>query len=495
LTGGRADGRTDGQIVRTAALLAGPALFALALAAPPAGLTPEAARVAGLALWMAVWWVTEAVPLAATSLLPIVLLPMLGVRTPREATDPYANELIFLFLAGFIIAAALERWQSHARIAYGLVSAIGTSSRRVVLGVMVATGFVSMWISNTATAAMMFPITLAIGALFPDDESGRRTRMALMLGMAYAASIGGMGTLIGTPPNLVMAAAIKEQLGAPIDFGRFMLVGMPIVLVLLPLTWALLVYVIFRGGADLGSGARDLIASRRAGLGRLRGGEAVTMTVFVATALAWFFREPKELGSFHVPGLTQLFPALSDTGIGVLASVLLFTLRGTAPDGTRRPLLLWEEARKLPWDVLLLFGGGLSLAGAMDATGLTEWIASGLVGLKGLPVAVVFLGVSVVVVVLSEFASNLAVAAMMMPLAVSLAGAVDQPPLYLLLLAGFSASLGFALPVATPPNAIAFGSGQIPIRSMLRAGLVIDVVGILVVAGVLAVLAPLVFPQ
>jgi sodium-dependent dicarboxylate transporter 2/3/5 len=483
------------SIGRSAALISGPALFLIALAVPSAGASPDAAKVAGLALWMAVWWVTEAVPLAATSLLPIVLLPMLGVRTAREATDPYANELIFLFLAGFILAAALERWQSHARIAYGLVSAIGTSARRVVLGVMVATGFVSMWISNTATAAMMFPITLAIGALFSDDEGGRRTRMALMLGMAYAASIGGMATLIGTPPNLVMAAAIKQQLGAPIDFGHFMLIGMPIALVLLPLTWALLVFGIFRGGTDLDTTARELIAARRAALGPLRGGEAVTLTVFGLTALAWFFREPKDLGAVQVPGLTQLFPGLTDTGIGLLASVLLFTLRGTTADGTRRPLLLWEEARKLPWEVLLLFGGGLSLAGAMEATGLTRLIADQLAGLNGLPMPVVFLGVSVVVVLLSEFASNLAVAAMMMPLAVSLAAALNQPPLYLMLLAGFSASLGFALPVATPPNAIAFGSGQIPIRSMLRAGIVIDIAGILVVAGLLAVLAPLVFPR
>jgi sodium-dependent dicarboxylate transporter 2/3/5 len=479
---------------RPVALLAGPALFLLALAASTGGLPPAAAKAAGVALWMGAWWVTEAVPLAATSLLPVVLFPMLGVRTAREATEPYANELVFLFLAGFIIAAALERWQSHARIAYGLIGAIGTSARRVILGVMVATAFVSMWISNTATAAMMFPITLAIGSLFGDTEGGRRTRMALMLGMAYAASIGGMGTLIGTPPNLVMAGAIKATLGAPIDFGRFMLLGMPIVIVLLPLTWALLVYVIFPGGSEMDASARDLIASRRAGLGRLRGGEAVTLAIFAATAMAWFLREPKDIGDAHIPGLTQLLPGLTDTGIGLMAAVLLFTIRAAAPDGTRRPLILWEEVKGLPWEVLLLFGGGLSLAGAMEATGLTRWIAEQLIGLNGLPVPAIFLGVAVVVVLLGEFASNLAVAAMMMPLAASLAAAVHQPTLHLMLLAGFSASLGFALPVATPPNALVFGSGQIPIRSMLRAGLVIDIVGIIVVAGVLAVLAPVVFP-
>lgn len=477
---------------RVIAQAAGPALFVLVLLVAPAQLQPGGARVLGLAAWMGVWWVTEAVPLAATSLLPIVLLPMLGVRTAREATEPYGNELIFLFLAGFVLAAALERWHSHARFAYGLVGTIGTSSRRVVLGVMVATGFVSMWISNTATAAMMFPITVAIGALFGDDRAGQRTRMALLLGMAYAASIGGMATLIGTPPNLVVAGAIREATGQAVDFGRFMLLGLPLTLVLLPLTWALLVFVVFRGGATLDPGAREVIAERRRTLGPLRGGERVVITVFVLTALAWFFREPKDFGGFTIPGLTMLAPRLTDTGIGILAAVLLFTLPGRSPDGTMRPLLRWEEARGLPWDVLLLFGGGLSLAAAMDSSGLTAWIAQRLVGLRGLPLPLLFLGIAVVVVALSELASNTAVATMMMPLTISLAAAVDQPPVVLMLVAGFSASLGFALPVATPPNAIIFGSGQIPMREMVKAGLVIDLLGILVVAMILSILTPLV---
>lgn len=477
---------------RTLAQISGPALFLLVLLTAPAGLSPAATRVLGLALWMGVWWVTEAAPLAATSLLPIVMLPLLGVRTAREAAEPYGNELIFLFLAGFILAAALERWHSHARIAYGLVAAIGTSTRRVVLGVMLATGFVSMWISNTATTAMMFPITVAIGELFGQDEPGQRTRLALLLGMAYAASIGGMATLIGTPPNLVVAGAIREVTGQSIDFGRFMLLGLPLTIVLMPLTWALLVYLIFRGGATLDTSAHELIAERRRALGKLRGGERVVLIIFMATALAWFFREPKDLGAFVIPGLTTIVPRLTDTGVGILAAVLLFTLPGRAPDGTLRPLIRWEEARTLPWDVLLLFGGGLSLAAAMEGAGLTAWIAERLHGLRGLPLPLLFLGIAVVVVVLGELASNLAVATMMMPLAVSLAAAVDQPPVVLMLVAGFSASLGFALPVATPPNAIVFGSGAIPMKQMVKAGLVIDLVGIIVVAVLLAVLTPLV---
>jgi sodium-dependent dicarboxylate transporter 2/3/5 len=276
------------------------------------------------------------------------------------------------------------------------------------------------------------------------------------------------------------------------DFGRFLLLGLPITLVLLPLTWALLVFVIFRGGASLGATAHELIAERRRSLGKLRGGEAIVMTIFVSAALAWFFREPKDLGGFVVPGLTQIAPGLTDTGIGLIAALLLFTIRGRAPDGTTRPLIKWEEAKGLPWDVLLLFGGGLSLAAAMDTSGLTTWLAGHLTGLKGLPLPLLFLGIATLVVVLGEFASNLAVATMMMPLAVSLAAAVGQPPVVLMLVAGFSASLGFALPVATPPNAIVFGSGEIPMRQMVKAGLIIDVVGIVVVAVLLSILAPLV---
>jgi sodium-dependent dicarboxylate transporter 2/3/5 len=474
--------------------LAGPLLFLLGLAVGPAFLPEPAARVAALALWMAAWWVTEAVPLAATSLLPIFLLPLLGVRTPVEAATPYANELIFLFLAGFVIAAALERWQSHARIAYGLVQAIGLDPRRMVLGVMVATAFISLWISNTATAAMMFPIVLAIGDLLGTGEGARKTRMALVLGMAYAASIGGMGTLIGTPPNLIMAAALRQTTAQSVDFGQFMLLGLPIVLVLLPVTWALLVFVLFRGGGSLGREAREAIASRRAALGPIRGGEAVVLGVFVLTALAWFFREPKAIGAVTLPGLTTLMPQLTDTGIGLAAAVILLVLRGREPGGGVRPLLTWEDARRLPWEVLLLFGGGLSLAAAMESSGLSSWIGEQLVGFRGLPFPVIVLGLAAVVVALGEFASNVAIATMMMPLAASLAVAIGQPPERLMLLAGFSASLGFALPVATPPNAIAFGSGQVPMREMVRAGVLVDLAGILVVTAVLGFLVPIVFP-
>ena len=418
---------------RLAALVAGPILYAVLFTIAPASLSIAAAHVLGIAGWMAFWWLTEPIPIGITALLPLALFPLLGVSTTRDAAAPYANDLVFLFLAGFLLAAALEYWNAHARIAYGIVGTIGTSGRRVVLGVMLATGFISMWISNTAAAAMVYPIALAISDLFKDDSSHspfqpsamsgssdvRNLRTALMLGVAYAASIGGMGTLIGTPPNLIFAAAAKQLTGREVSFVEFMTIGTPIVIVLLPLSWAMLVYVLFPTKLALGAEARRIFAERRASVGHLRGGEAITLTVFALTAIAWFMRERKEMGGITIPGLADIAPAISDASIGVTGALLLFVLSGRARDGTRRPLLTWREARDIPWEILLLFGGGLSLAAAMEATGLAQWIGSLMSGLNGFPNLIIYSGLALLVLALSEIASNTAVATMVMPIAVS----------------------------------------------------------------------------
>lgn len=440
---------------------------------------------------MVVWWITECVPILATSLLPLALFPVLGIATSAQAAAPYANELVFLFLAGFLLAAGLEQWSCHVRIAYRLLALVGLTSRRAVLAVMLATGCISMWISNTATAAMMYPIALAIAALFP-DEAGGEVRAALMLGVAYAASIGGMGTMIGTPPNLVVAGALRELAGRPVSFVEFMALGMPMVLLLLPLCWVILVFVCFRRSSHLGAGGQALVRERLQALGPVRGGEAKMFLVFGATALAWILREPKDLGGVFVPGLTQLLPALSDAAIGVLAAVLLFLVPGRTAEGEHRPLLTWAEARQIPWDVLFFFGGGLSLAAVLERHGLTTWLGQGLAALEGLPPWVIYLGLAGAVVVLSELASNLAVATMMMPIAAALGRSLGQPPALLMLVAGFAASAGFALPIATPPNAIVFGSGAVTVRQMGRAGVLLDVVAIVVIGVVIALLGPLV---
>lgn len=478
---------------RAALLAAGPAVWLLLRFIAPAAISPAAANVLGLAGWMAVWWIGEPVPLGATSLLPLVLFPVLGVASAKDAAAPYANELVFLFLAGFLLAAALERWNAHSRLAYAIVSAIGGGGRRVVLGVMVATGFVSMWISNTATAAMMYPIALAVGALFGSGRAADEGRTALMLGVAYAASIGGIGTLVGTPPNLIFAGAAKQLAGREVSFAEYMLIGTPIVVVLLPLCWLLLVFLLFRRKVDLGPEARRILTERRAALGPLRGGEARTVAVFLLTVAAWLLRERKDLGAFTLPGLADLAPGLSDASVGLAGALLLFVVAdGSRPPAVTRPLLTWREAKEIPWEVLLLFGGGLSLAAAMESTGLARWLGGKMEALAGYPSIVVYAGLAALVLVLSELASNTAVAAMAMPIAASLAPAVGEPALALMLVAALASSAGFALPVATPPNAIVFGSGQVNARQMAKAGILLDLIAIAVVVTAVALLYPLV---
>jgi sodium-dependent dicarboxylate transporter 2/3/5 len=475
-------------------LIIGPAAYVVLAILAPTSLDAPARHVMGLAIWMAIWWVSEPVPLAATSLLPAGILPALGVVTAREAVAPYANELVFLYLGGFFLAAALERWNAHARIAYGLIAAIGFSSRRIVLGVMVATGFISMWISNTATAAMMYPIVLAIIPLFGgQDRDAHHTRTALLLGMAYAASIGGMGTLLGTPPNLILAGAARELAGQEVSFLSFLAFGVPLVVLLLPICWALLVFVLFPSRAVLGAGASGVLQDRRKALGPLRGGELATLTVFVLTALAWLNRERKEIGDLTIPGLVDISPRLTDATIGILGALLLFVIPARDRDGSTRPLLTWDEARTIPWDVLLLFGGGLSLAAAMESTGLAKWLGDHLTALGGLPPLALYVGLAVFVLLLSELASNTAVATMMMPIIATLGTAVGQPPLLLMLVAALAASTGFALPVATPPNTIVFGSGQVRVRDMAKAGVALDLIAIVLVVMVVALVYPLIF--
>jgi sodium-dependent dicarboxylate transporter 2/3/5 len=472
---------------KVALSLAGPVAYLLLVQAGPEALGPDQREVLGVGAWMLIWWLTEPVPLAVTALLPIIMLPLFGVVSIRDATAPYANEIIFLFLAGFLLAAALERWGAHLRLALRLIAAAGRKGRHIVLALMTATALISMWISNTATATMMYPIAMALGQLFGDGTSADRLRTSLMLGLAYAASIGGMGTLIGTPPNLIFAASVKELLGQPVDFGRYLLVGIPCVIVLLPACWFLLTYIVFPADVELDESAGQAVEDRRARLGPLRGGELGAITVFAVTALCWLMREPKEIGSLLIPGLTSFAPGLSDAAIGLAGALLLFVLRATDVAGERRPLLTWSEAKAIPWEVLLLFGGGLSLAAAIDSTGLARWMTERLAGLEGASPLVVLSVMAVGTVLLSEIASNTAVAALAMPIAAGLAAGAGLPPISVMLVAALAASAGFALPIATPPNAIAYGSGRVTSRDMLKAGLALDVIGVVVV--VLVVLA------
>lgn len=466
---------------RLIALAAGPLILLVITWLAPSDLTPEGARVLGVAAWMTTWWLTGPIPLGATALLPLVLFPVLGVASPREAATPYANEFIFLFLAGFMLAAALERWNAHARVAYTIVGSVGTAGgRRVVFGVMLATAFISLWISNTATTAMMYPIALAVGALFGTSKDADNLRTALMLGIAYAASIGGVGTLIGTPPNLIFAGAARELAGAEIDFVSFMAIGLPVVVVLLPLCWVLLM-ALFPGRVTFTDEAREALRAKRVALGPLRGTERAALMIFALTAVAWVAREPKDLGAIRIPGLTDLVPRLTDASVGLIGALAMFIIVARAPDGTRQPILTWNEARGIPWEVLLIYGGGFSFATAMETQGVAAWLGNLMTGFAGWPTIGIFFGVAVIILLLTELASNTTVAAMAMPIVASLADAVGQPRVTLMLLTTLVASAGFALPTATAPNIIVFGSGKITVRQMVRAGLLLDVVAVIVI--------------
>ncbi len=460
-------------------LAAGPAACLLGILAAPDSLPDPARPVFAVTLWMVVWWLTEAVPLAVTALLPLALFPTLGVMSTRDAAAPYASELVFLFLAGFLLAAALEYWRAHARLAYGLVAAVGVGARRIVLGVMLATAFLSMWISNTATAAMMYPIAIAIGGLLGEGAGPARTRTALMLGVAYAASIGGMATLIGTPPNLVLAAFLRERFGIEVDMVQWLKVGLPFTAILLPCAWWYLTRIACRSMPRTLPGSRTLFADQLRALGPPSRGERVVLVVFCTAVLGWMLRP-------QIVALTGL-RGLSDAVIAMTAALALFVI--PVDTATRTFAMNWDTAKKLPWEILLLFGGGLTLADAIARHGVDAWLASGLHALAGAPLVVVVLAISTMVVFLTEITSNTAVTATLLPVFAATAAVLGVPPAPLLVATALAASCAFMLPVATPPNAIVFSTGHVTIAQMARAGfalnlLCIAVVTALVTAGV-----------
>jgi sodium-dependent dicarboxylate transporter 2/3/5 len=462
-------------------LVLGGLLFVIMLLVPaPEALGVPGWRTASVAALMAVWWMTEAIPIPATALLPLGLFPILGVLTPASASAPYANDQIFLFMGGFLMAVTMEKWGLHKRIALRIMAAVGTSPNRLVLGFMLATAFLSMWISNTATAAMMLPIAIAVGEMFrPQDQEGPyEFGIALMLGMAYAASIGGVATLIGTPPNAILAAAASEILDIEIGFFQWMGVGLPIVMVMLPLTWFLLTRYLYPPGRLAGDAAA-IIDKETASLGLPSRGEKITATVFVLTALAWVLRSEKSIEGVTIPGLQTWAPNIGDATIAMTAAVVLFII----PVNWRKGefTLDWPTARRIPWGVLVLFGGGLSLARAMDDSGLAAWIGSAVSTLEAVPVVLIVAFVAVLVVFLTEVTSNTATATMAMPVMAGAATGLGMNPLVVMSAAALAASMAFMLPVATPPNAIVFGSGYITIPQMSRAGIVLNLCAVVLI--------------
>jgi len=440
--------------------------------AAPEGISIAAWRAAGLAAVMALWWFTDALPLAATALLPLAVAPLVGIAELSDVTASYSHPLIILFLGGFLLAKAIERWDLHQRLAFRILGFAGKSPGRILAAIMVTTAFLSLWISNTASAMVVAPIAAAIAGS-QKDRPGFAT--ALMLGVAYAATIGGMGTLIGTPPNAIFAAYVSDAYGIEVSFARWAALGLPAVVILLSVTWLVLARLTPGIGRDmLSTGfARDL--------GPMGAGERRVAIVAGLTALAWISR------AF----LEGLFPAisLSDAGIAMIAAIALFLL----PSGEGGRLLDWDDAATLRWDVLILFGGGLALAGILEQTGLASWIGAQTELFRGLPTTALILVIAAVVVYTGELASNTAMASIFLPVAGAAAVALNVDPFSFVLPVAVAASIGFMLPVATPPNAIVFSHPSVTRKDMLRAGAPLDLVGIFIAVGICLVLGPYVF--
>jgi sodium-dependent dicarboxylate transporter 2/3/5 len=484
-----------GGLAARIGLIAGPVLLVVMhFTPPPETLSPEGWKAAALALLMGTWWVTEAVPLPVTALVPLVLIPFFGLGTMSQAAAPYSNEVIFLFMGGFFLAKAMERWGAHRRIALGIMESIGTNPPRLVLGFMVATAFISMWISNTATAAMMLPIALATGEMFKPgpDEPGSggpyNFGVALMLGIAYAASIGGVGTIIGSPPNALFAAAAEELLGVEISFVAWMAIGVPLVIVMLPLTWMVLMRMYPPG--SLRGDASAVITTERRALGPMSHGERFVMLVFAFTVVAWIMRDAKPIGSVTIPGIATYLPNITDATIAMIASLILLVVPISLRSG--RAALDWKSAARIPWGVLILFGGGLALADQMSRTGLADWIGGGISNLSDWPVVVMLLASVALFILLTEFTSNTAIAAMAMPVMAGIAVTLGLSPPVLMAVVAIACSWGFAMPAGTPPNAIVFSAGYLSIGQMVRAGLRVNLIAVVLITLAGMLLIPLV---
>lgn len=459
---------------RVIGFVIGIVLLATTLLLPaPGGMSDAAWKAAGLMFLLASWWSTEAIPIPATSLAPIVLIPALGLGGVSQATAPYANPTIFLFMGGFVLGLAMQRWNLHKRIALATLLTVGSKPSHQIGGFMLATAFLSMWVSNTATAIMMLPIGLSVISMFEKDEPAavRKYSTALLLSIAYAASLGGIGTIIGTPPNALLVAYLAETHDIQIGFAQWMLIGVPIATLMLVAVWLLLARKDF--GLKTENNSRALLQQQLNELGPLSRGEKLVGLVFTFTAAAWIFQ----------PLLSGSLPWLSDTVIAVASAIIMFMIPVDRKTGEN--LMDWPTASRMPWGVLLLFGGGLALASVISSSGLAIWIAESLAVLDTFPTIVIILIITAVIIFLTELTSNTATAAAFLPLMGALAMAQDASPLLYAVPAAVAASCAFMMPVATPPNAIVFGAGQMRIGDMISAGFKLNIVGVAIV-GVVA---------
>jgi sodium-dependent dicarboxylate transporter 2/3/5 len=456
-------------------LALGPILFVLIkLFFHPEGLDDSANGILASTVWIAIWWITEPIAIPITSLLPIVLFPLSGGLSLSETTAPYGHQYIFLFLGGFILAIAIEKWNLHKRIALNIIKLVGTNVNSIILGFMIATAFLSMWISNTATAVMILPVGVAVISHLTDNPKTIANEnllfgKALMLAIAYSASIGGMATLIGTPPNLVLAGIIEKTYNTEITFLQWFLFGFPLSIVLLFICWFYLTRFAYKFNQKEFPGGKGEIERQLQQLGKITYQEKLILIIFLSTAFAWITR------SFL---LVKFFPAMDDTIIALLSSFVLFIV----PSGkNKEALMTWKDAITLPWGILLLFGGGMALALGFETSGLAGWIGNHMTLLEGTSIFILLLVLVTAVNFLTEITSNMATTAMLLPILVSLANILNVHPYILLVSATLAASCAFMLPVATPPNAIVFGSGYLKIEDMVKKGFLLNIISIIIV--------------
>lgn len=462
--------------MRGIGLILGILLFIITLITDaPAGMSDTAWTTAGIGLLMAAWWATEAVPVPITSLLPIILFPLLGIASIKDITAPYAHPVIYLLFGGFIIATALERWNLHRRLALNILVRIGSRPGAIIGGFMVATAFLSMWISNTATTIMMIPIALSIAHVVNNsEEKGNTFTICLILGIAYSASIGGLGTIIGTPPNALLAAFMSETYNVEIGFVQWMTFGVPAVILLVPAAWFVLTKIAFRFDVEENESANAVIRGELHKIGSITVPEKRTALAFIIIATLWITRPllQKHLG----------IAGLSDTIIAIAGAVSMFLIPAGCKEQAGERLLNWTTAERIPWGVLILFGGGLSLASMVSKSGLAAWIGDGLASLTVFHLLILIASIVTIVIFLTELTSNTATTAALLPILGGIAINAGIDPVILVAPMALAASCAFMLPVATAPNAIVYATGEMSIGQMAKAGVYLNILAICIIS-------------
>jgi sodium-dependent dicarboxylate transporter 2/3/5 len=479
--------------------LLGIAVFFFFYFSNPFSITEAANNTAAIAILMACWWMFESIPLGVTSLVPIILFPILGVVDGKTIASTYFNSTIMLFLGGFFIAIAMEKWELHRRISLTILNIIGGTPSRMILGFMTATAFLSMFISNTATAIMMVPIAIAVVTSMEKNTSksdNGRFAVSLMLAIAYSASIGGLATLVGTPPNLAFHRIFEITFpNAPeISFGKWMMFGLPLSLLLLAILWVLLTKIMYRTPESIKIG-KDIITEELKKIGRITPEEKLVLIVFTLTGLLWIFRNGLNLGIAEIPGWSSILPFgnfIDDGTVAIFMSAILFMLPSSKKHRNKR-ILTSGDIKKLPWEIVLLFGGGFALAEGFHSSGLSEVVGLLLKGLSGVPEILLIIIICTILTFLTELTSNTATTQTVLPILAGVSLSADMNPLLLMIPATIAASCAFMLPVATPPNAIVFGSGRINIRHMVRTGIIMNIISVIVVALVFYTLGYAVF--